>query len=33
MQLQMSRDDLIRAYRRMTAIRQFEERVEKDFAL
>ncbi|MEM7007416.1 MAG: thiamine pyrophosphate-dependent dehydrogenase E1 component subunit alpha [Pseudomonadota bacterium] len=32
MQLQMSRDDLIRAYRRMTAIRQFEERVEKEFA-
>lgn len=33
MQLQMSRDELARAYRRMTSIRQFEERVEKEFAL
>ncbi len=32
MQLQMSRDELTRAYRRMSAIRQFEERVEKEFA-
>ncbi|MEO0981288.1 MAG: thiamine pyrophosphate-dependent dehydrogenase E1 component subunit alpha [Pseudomonadota bacterium] len=32
MQLQMSRDELARAYRRMSAIRQFEERVEKEFA-
>ncbi len=32
MQLQMSRDELARAYRRMTSIRQFEERVEKEFA-
>lgn len=32
MQLQMSREDLARAYRRMSAIRQFEERVEKEFA-
>jgi pyruvate dehydrogenase E1 component alpha subunit len=29
----MSRDELLRAYRRMTSIRQFEERVEKEFAL
>ena len=33
MQLQLSREELARAYRRMTAIRQFEERVEKEFAL
>ncbi|MEM9669113.1 MAG: thiamine pyrophosphate-dependent dehydrogenase E1 component subunit alpha [Pseudomonadota bacterium] len=33
MQLQMSREDLTRAYRRMSAIRQFEEQVEKQFAL
>jgi pyruvate dehydrogenase E1 component alpha subunit len=33
MQLQMSREELARAYRRMSAIRQFEERVEKEFAL
>ncbi|MEM8633807.1 MAG: thiamine pyrophosphate-dependent dehydrogenase E1 component subunit alpha [Pseudomonadota bacterium] len=33
MQLQMSRADLIRAYARMSAIRQFEERVEKEFSL
>ena len=32
MQLQMSREELARAYRRMSAIRQFEERVEKEFA-
>ncbi|MCG8441719.1 MAG: thiamine pyrophosphate-dependent dehydrogenase E1 component subunit alpha [Caulobacterales bacterium] len=32
MQLQLSRDELVRAYRRMTSIRQFEERVEKEFA-
>ncbi len=32
MQLQMSRDELARAYSRMTAIRQFEERIEKEFA-
>ncbi|MEM7728228.1 MAG: thiamine pyrophosphate-dependent dehydrogenase E1 component subunit alpha [Pseudomonadota bacterium] len=29
--MQMSRDELLRAYRRMSAIRQFEERVEKEF--
>lgn len=33
MQLQMSRDELARAYRRMTSIRQFEERIDKEFAL
>ena len=33
MQLQMSREELARAYRRMAAIRQFEERIEKEFAL
>lgn len=33
MQLQMSRDELARAYRKMTAIRQFEERIEKEFSL
>ena len=33
MQLQMSREELERAYRRMTSIRQFEERIEKEFAL
>lgn len=33
MQLQMSREELARAYRRMSAIRHFEERVEKEFAL
>lgn len=33
MQLQMSRDELARAYKRMTAIRQFEERITKEFAL
>lgn len=32
-QLQLSRAELERAYRRMSAIRQFEERVEKEFAL
>ncbi|MBU6372894.1 MAG: ABC transporter substrate-binding protein, partial [Alphaproteobacteria bacterium] len=31
--LQMSRDELRRAYRRMKTIRLFEERVEKEFAL
>ncbi len=31
--LQMSRDELRRAYRRMKTIRVFEERVEKEFAL
>lgn len=31
--LQMSRDELNRAYRRMKTIRAFEERVEKEFAL
>ncbi len=30
--MQMSRDELIAAFRRMTAIRAFDERVEKDFA-
>ncbi|MEM6625947.1 MAG: thiamine pyrophosphate-dependent dehydrogenase E1 component subunit alpha [Pseudomonadota bacterium] len=30
--MQMSREELTRAYRRMSAIRQFEERVEKEFA-
>lgn len=30
--VQLSREDLKRAYRRMSAIRQFEERVEKEFA-
>jgi acetoin:2,6-dichlorophenolindophenol oxidoreductase subunit alpha len=33
MQLQMNREELARAWRRMTAIRQFETRVEKEFAL
>ncbi|MEM7329431.1 MAG: thiamine pyrophosphate-dependent dehydrogenase E1 component subunit alpha [Pseudomonadota bacterium] len=33
MQLQMSRAELVRAYGRMSAIRQFEERVEKEFSL
>ena len=33
MQMQMSRDELVRAYRSMSAIRQFEERVAKEFAL
>ena len=33
MQLQLSRDELTRAYWRMSAIRQFEEQVEKQFAL
>ncbi len=33
MQLQLSREELVRAYRRMTSIRQFEERIEKEFAL
>lgn len=33
MQLQLSREELTRAYTRMSAIRQFEERVEKEFAL
>ena len=32
MQLQLSREELARAYRRMSAIRQFEERIEKEFA-
>lgn len=32
MQLQMSREDLARAWRRMSSIRQFEERVETEFA-
>jgi len=30
--MQLSRDDLKKAYRRMVTIRQFEERVEKEFA-
>ena len=29
--MQLSRDDLIRAYRSMFTIRAFEERVEKEF--
>ena len=33
MQLQLSREELTRAYRRMSAIRYFEEQVEKQFAL
>lgn len=31
--MQLSRDELLKAYRTMSAIRQFEERVEKEFAL
>ncbi|MGH7112438.1 MAG: thiamine pyrophosphate-dependent dehydrogenase E1 component subunit alpha, partial [Stellaceae bacterium] len=30
--MQLSRDDLLRAYRRMTTIRHFEERVQEEFS-